>query len=68
MLSANTDPELHDWLRWAAEAGNTPMFVRKVAEAALIACLPDYELLRPVLMELKGRYPQPVVPAKPPTG
>ncbi len=65
MDSANTDPELHDWLRWAADGGNTPMFVQTVAEAALIACLPDYELLRPVLMELKGRYPQPMRPAKP---
>lgn len=32
------------------------MFVRTVAEAALIACSPDYELLRPVLIELKRRY------------
>lgn len=57
MLSANTDPELRSWLRWASERGNTPMFVRTVAEAALIACKPDYELLRPVLVELKRRYP-----------
>ena len=57
MLSANTDPELRSWLRWAAAGGNTPTFVRTVAEAALIACTPDYELLRPVLVELKGRYP-----------
>jgi hypothetical protein len=58
MDSANTDPELRGWLRWAAEGGNTPTFVRKVAEAALIACTPDYELLRPVLLELKRRYPE----------
>ena len=45
MDSAHTDRELHDWLRWASESGNTPMFVRKVAEAALMACSPDYELL-----------------------
>jgi hypothetical protein len=56
MVSANTDPELSQWLRWASESGNTPMFVRKVAEAALIACMPDYELLRPVVLELKRRY------------
>ena len=37
MLSA-ADPELHLWLHWAAEEGNAPAFVRKVAEAALIAC------------------------------
>jgi hypothetical protein len=58
MDSANNDIELRGWLRWAAEGGNTPMFVRTVAEAALIACTPDYELLRPVLVELKRRYPQ----------
>ena len=55
--SAHTDPELRDWLRWASERGNTPTFVRTVAEAAFIACIPDYLLLRPVLVELKRRYP-----------
>jgi len=45
-----------DWLRWALEGGNTPLFVRTVAEAALMACMPDYELLRPVLLELKRRH------------
>ena len=55
MASAVIDPELRDWLRWASESGNTPMFVRSVAEAALVACTPDYVLLRPVLVELKRR-------------
>jgi hypothetical protein len=58
MTSANTDPELRGWLRWASESGNAPAFVRTVAEAALVACVPDYELLRPVLVEVKRRYPQ----------
>jgi len=58
MRSANTDPELRQWLRWASEGGKTPMFVRTVAEAALIACIPDYVLLRPVRLELKRRYPE----------
>ena len=53
MDSASTDSELRHWLRWAAEGGNTPIFVRTVANAALIACSPDYALLRPVLVELK---------------
>jgi hypothetical protein len=56
---ANTDRELRDWLRWAAEEGNAPAFVRKVAEAALIACSPDYALLRPALVELKHQHPEP---------
>ena len=63
--SAHTDPKLSRWLRWASERGNTPTFVRTVAEAALIACIPDYVLLRPVLLELKRRYPEPE-PGKPP--
>jgi hypothetical protein len=56
MNSANTDLELRDWLRWASEDGNAPAFVCTVAEAALLACVPDYELVRPVLLELKRRY------------
>ena len=58
MDTAHTDPELSQWLRWASEGGKTPMFVRTVAEAALMACSPDYALLRPVLVELKRRYPE----------
>jgi hypothetical protein len=56
--SANTDPELRDWLRWASEGANTPMFVRTVAEAARMACIPDYVLLRPMQLERKQRYPE----------
>jgi hypothetical protein len=58
MDSAHTDPELRRWLRWASEEGNTPMFARTVADAALSACSPDYELLRPVLLVLKRRHPE----------
>ncbi len=67
MLSANTDPELRLWLRWASEGGNTPMFVHTIAEAALMASTPDYVLLRPVLLELKRRYHEPK-PGKHPYG
>ena len=45
MDSAYTDPELRGWLCWASEGGETPMFVRTVAEAALIASSPDYALV-----------------------
>ena len=58
MRSPDTDPELSQWLRWASERGNTPMFVRQVAEAGVIACAPVYALLRPALLELKRRYPE----------
>ena len=53
--AALDDPELRDWLCWASKGGNVPSFVRKVLEAALLACSPDYALLRPVLLELKRR-------------
>jgi len=59
MDSASTDPELRGWLRWASEWGTTPMFVSKVADAASAACIPDYELLRPVLLELMRQHPEP---------
>ncbi len=58
LISTGADPERRDWLRWASESANTPMFVRTVAEAALMACTPDYELLRPVLLVPKRRHPE----------
>jgi hypothetical protein len=57
MDSPHTDPELRDWLRWASESANTPVFVPTFGQGALIDCLPDYALPRPVLLELKRRYP-----------
>jgi len=58
MDSPHTDPELSQWFRWASERSNTPAFVRTVGEAARMACMPDYVLLRPVLLELKRRSPE----------
>lgn len=65
--SADTHPELSPWLRWASDSANAPMFVRRVAEAALIACSPDYVLLRPDLIGLKKRYlrADPALPDEP---
>jgi hypothetical protein len=59
-VSANTDNELADWLCWASESVEVPMFVKTIADAALLADLPSYDLLRPVLLELKRKMP-PVV-------
>jgi hypothetical protein len=56
--SANTDPELTDWLRWASESSETPGFVRAIAEAAFHTNLPNYTLMRPVLLELKRQNPR----------
>ena len=55
--SANTDPELSDWLQWASKSGEVPIFVRAIAEAAFLADSLNYALLRPVLLELKRRNP-----------
>jgi hypothetical protein len=55
--SANNDPDLHDWLRWASESGETPSFVHEIAEAAFLADCLNYALLRPVLLELRRRTP-----------
>lgn len=53
--SAATDPDLHKWLVWATDSGEASNFIRTVAEAASIADLADYALMRPVLLELKRR-------------
>ncbi len=49
LYSANTDLELTDWLRWASESGDVPIFVRAIAESASLADLRNCALLRPVL-------------------
>ena len=59
MIESSTDYELKHWLRWAEDNGNTPIFVRNVAEAARIEDIPHYLLLRPVLLKLKEEYPEP---------
>jgi hypothetical protein len=55
--STYTDTELHDWLRWADEHGSS--FLRAIAEAAFVADLKHYSLLRPVLLELMKELPKP---------
>ena len=42
--SANADPELAVWLRWASESGEIPSFVREIAEVSFLAELPNYAL------------------------
>jgi hypothetical protein len=58
IYSANTDPDLSDWLRWASESHKVPMFVQTIADAAFHADLRNYELLRPLLLELKRERPR----------
>ena len=57
MISPAADVELHDWLRRAEE--NSSSFLRTTAEAALIADLEHYNLLRAVMLELKKEWPKP---------
>ena len=40
------NPTVGSWLRGHPRAADKPVFVRTVAEAALITCSPDYEILR----------------------
>jgi hypothetical protein len=54
MISPATDEELHGWLRWAVESGSG--FLKATAEAALLADLKHYNLLRPFLLELKREW------------
>jgi hypothetical protein len=55
--SANTDPELRDWLRFQSENGSN--FTRALVESAMMAEVVDYTLLRPALVALRARYPEP---------
>jgi hypothetical protein len=55
MYSAATDAELRDWLNWVSETGEVPIFIRTIAEAAFLADLANYALLRPVLLTLKSQ-------------
>jgi hypothetical protein len=59
-FSPYSDPELADWLRWASESSEVLGFVRAIVEAALIADVSHYALLRPVLLELMQERPHTV--------
>jgi hypothetical protein len=55
--SPSTDPELTDWLSWASESNEVPSFYKAIAEAAFCADAPNYNLLRPLLLELQRQRP-----------
>jgi hypothetical protein len=56
MHSASTDKELHAWLVWADENGDS--FLQLITQAATVADIRHYLLLRPVSIELKRMYPE----------
>lgn len=57
LYSAETDPELREWLRFQSESKSN--FGRALVEAAKMAELGEYALLRPALVALRARYPEP---------
>jgi hypothetical protein len=56
MCSVYEDTELYDWLRWAEENGTS--FLRRIADAAFVADLKNYNLIRPALLKLKEANPR----------
>jgi hypothetical protein len=56
MCSVYEDAELYDWLRWADENGTS--FLRTMAQAAFVADIKHYLLLRPTLLKLKEANPR----------
>lgn len=54
--TAHTDVELIDWLLNASMWSGG--FLKSLAEAGLRADSENYPILRPVLLEMKGKYPK----------
>jgi hypothetical protein len=56
MIAQEDDPELLEWLAKANQEGGG--FVSAIARAALVADWENYPLLRPLLIELRAKYPR----------
>lgn len=56
MIAQEDDPELLEWLAKANQEGGG--FVSAIARAALVADWENYPLLRPVVVELRAKYPR----------
>jgi hypothetical protein len=50
------DADLIHWIRWG-ESGNAGAFIQTVCEAALVADIPHYLVLRPALLEFMRQHP-----------
>jgi hypothetical protein len=57
LYSADTDPELREWIEFQAKNGND--FLRSIATAAQMASVEEYTLLRPALVRCRYQYPEP---------
>lgn len=55
-IAQTDDPELLEWLANANQGGGG--FISAFARAALVADSQNYQLLRPVLLVLRAKYPQ----------
>jgi hypothetical protein len=56
LIAGCDDPELLEWLAKANFQGGG--FVSSVARAALVADFTNYPLIRPLVIELRKKYPQ----------
>lgn len=56
LIAQTDDPELLEWLAKAAQEGGG--FVCAMANAALVADHENYPLVRPLILELRKKYPR----------
>lgn len=56
LVAQNDDPELLEWLGGAALQGGS--FIRSLATAALVADHDNYLRLRPLLIDMRLKYPK----------
>lgn len=56
--TADTDPELHNWL--SDKSGSSGDFLHTLVHAAMTATPTEYSLLRPVLVSLRAQHPEPM--------
>jgi len=56
LIAQNDDPELLEWLANADRDGGG--FVRSMARAALVADDSNYPLIRPLILQLRVKYPK----------
>jgi len=56
IIAQEDDPELLEWLAKANQDGGG--FVSAIARAALVADWENYPLIRPLLVQLRAKYPR----------
>lgn len=56
IIAQEDDPELLEWLAKANHEGGG--FVSAIARAALVADWENYPLIRPLILQLRAKYPR----------